>query len=640
MATLAASILLHAALGIGLAAFLWGVGLGYVLVLRGGRVDRPEAVDAYPLGLLVVVLAAMLFLVHAWLGVAAAALLVAPVPALLGARRSLAALRPALAPVLWGLPATAGFAGVLGYLLHGPSDDLDSRAFGDMFFYVNKLASAADSLVPFRDLLAEGQDIIYVEGAPSFVGAALSHLPGLDPVLFHTTTLPVVFLVSVGLGIALLADGTQPRPRPAAALGVLALLAVAMLPYPTWLTESPPLALSLPLTFSLYRLWADELMPLRWFVVLAAILAVDLMLTKVVAAMPLACVVAFALYRRYRTHPQARRVALLLGATLAVAGTLVAVLLFATASWYVRLFGLEFFPARAARDLWSQLETRSTQEAAPAFTVVGELLLLAAVVRARSWAFATALGTALAASWVLGHQAFDGAIGTANLLAALLFWRRPDLLRGQWPLVAAAALALAVSVWFREIYGVRAGLLLLLLCAFALLPALAGRERRPVERRARQAAVVLTGAVAALVAAVVPSDLRLSEARVTLTSADHDIWERVADVVPDEGLVFTTMTGRDVGPRTGWNNYPSIAGRQLYLAGWYDGRLTTRREEVDRRLALNREVLSGDLSPAELELSRRYDSHFAVARRSERLPDSFQLVYGNGAFALYRIPVS
>jgi hypothetical protein len=412
-----------------------------------------------------------------------------------------------------------------------------------------------------------------------------------------------------------------------------------MLPYPTWLTESPPLALSLPLTFSLYRLWADELMPLRWLVVLAAVLAVDLMLTKVVAAMPLACVVGFALYRRYRVHPHARRVALLLGAALAVAGALVAVLLFATASWYVRLFGLEFFPARAARDLWSQLETRSTQEAAPAFTVIGELLLLAALVRARSWPFATALGTALAASWILGHQAFDGAIGTANLLAAILFWRRPDVLRRQWTLVAAAAVTLAVSVWFRDVYGVRAGLVLLLLCAFALLPGL-GDERGRVERRARRAAVGLTAVVAVFVAAAIPSDLKLSHARVTLTSADHDIWERVAEVVPDDGLVFTTMTGREVGPRTGWNNYPSIAGRQLYLAGWYDGRLTTRRDEVDRRLALNREVLSGELAPAELELSRRYESHFAVARRWERLPDSFDLVYGNGAFALYRIPVS
>jgi hypothetical protein len=145
------------------------------------------------------------------------------------------------------------------------------------------------------------------------------------------------------------------------------------------------------------------------------------------------------------------------------------------------------------------------------------------------------------------------------------------------------------------------------------------------------------GAVVSLVGGW-SGDLRLTEAAVTLTPADYDIWQQVQENVPDDGLVFTTMTGRRITPREGWNNYPSIAGRQLYLAGWYDGRLTSRRDELDRRLALNTRVLGGEVSPDELELDRPFGSHYAVTWRSESVPPSFEPLYANDRFALYRIP--
>jgi hypothetical protein len=632
MLELTLNVALHTALGVALAGVVWVVGLGYLRALTRGRTGREDAVDAYPLGLLAVTLYAVLVLLEPWLGLLAAALVLAPMLGLLRDRGELGALlRPLAGPFLWALPAVAGFPIVLGILLHGPDEERDSRAFGDMFFYVNKLVSAADSLIPFRDLLAEGQNIIYVEGGLSFIGAMLSHLPGLDPVLFHTSVLPAFLLSSLCIGLALFKGDASWSMREAAFWPVvLALLLIAMMPYPTWLAESPPLAVSLPLTFSLYRLWADERMELTGFVVLGSVLALDLLLTKVVAAIPLGVLVVFALYRRYRGHPSFRRIAVVVGAGLAIAATLMIVLLVLTASWYARLFRIEFFPAEAAEGLWSQLDTRSTQEAAPTLTIVGEILLLAAVLRARHWPIAAALGIGLAASWLLGGQAFDGAIGTANLLAALFFWRRRDLFREQAWLILAAALVLAASVWFREIYGVRAGLVLLVLFGLALLPAVAVRLRRVAFALAAASLVALAGAWSA--------DVRLTQAAVTLTPADYDIWERVNEIVPDDGLVFTTMTGRRITPQEGWNNYPSIAGRQLYLAGWYDGRLTSDRDEVDRRLALNAEVLSGNLAPAELDLSRSYTSYFAVTRRADRVPPSFRLLYANRDFSLYRVP--
>jgi hypothetical protein len=97
------------------------------------------------------------------------------------------------------------------------------------------------------------------------------------------------------------------------------------------------------------------------------------------------------------------------------------------------------------------------------------------------------------------------------------------------------------------------------------------------------------------------------------------------------------MTGTTIDDRHGWNNYPSIAGRQLYLAGWYDGRLVSDRNEVARRVALNRQVLAGKLPPMQLDLDRPFGSYYAVLRRGERAPPSSQLVYSNRRFALYRL---
>ena len=108
--------------------------------------------------------------------------------------------------------------------------------------------------------------------------------------------------------------------------------------------------------------------------------------------------------------------------------------------------------------------------------------------------------------------------------------------------------------------------------------------------------------------------------------------------MPEDGLVFTTLTGLEITPHRGWNNYPAVSGRQLFVAGWYDGRLVSNAEDRDRKLAENAAVLEGRLHPDELPLSREYGSYFAVAALEEQLPPAFRRVYANDAYALYEIP--
>lgn len=639
------SIVLHTGLGIALALGIWALGHGWLLALPRTADFDPR--HAYAIGLFVATAASFLLLLSPWL--ALVAVLLVAVGAAGTARRlaaAAAAARRGLPPLGWALPGAVGLPVALGLLLHGPTDDVESAAYGDMLYYVNKVVSGAQSVVPFHDLLAEGQRIIYAEAAPSFIGAVCTHLPGFDAVLFQAVSAPAFLLTAVCVGIGL--TPAPARHGPALIL-VLALAAVALVPYPTWITESPPVAF------------------------LAGILAVDLFMTKVVGFVPLSVLAGFILFRRLE-----RRAAIAAGIGLAAAAAVATAALFLTAGWYADLLKPKFLPWDALRGLHTQLTNRDTQAAGPAFTILGELLLGAALVRARRLPLAAALALALVGSYFVGGYGFDIAVGMTIFLTALAFYRDPPG-RDVLPLLAAGACFVALSAWFRDISAIRAGFAFTLLIGLALFLAFARGAAAPkgwalYALAAAGAALALdlaghsfvavlpvavTGAIAALgrprrlrpalaaagllVAGVVGTaawradDLRLSENAMTLTSDDYEVWHAVHRLVPRDGLVFTNMTGKAVDGRQGWNNYPSIAGRQLYLAGWYDGRLTSRPEELDRRLLLNTRVLSGALAPQRVPLSRRFDSYYAVVTTGVSVPRRFRPLYTNDSFALYRI---
>jgi hypothetical protein len=616
-AELALAVALHTALGLALAAVVWLVGVGCLVLLRRPH-DLRSLLDAYPFGLLVVMAAVVLPLLWAPLGVVA--LVAVALPALAGLR---ATVPPVRSRVLWlAVAGSAAFGGGLGALLHGPTDELDSAAYGGMLFYVDKVVSATQSIVPFRDLLAEGEEIIYAEAGTSFVGAVLSWVPGFDPILFHGATLPAFAAASVCVGLALfVAD----RALPPALVGLAAaLLAVAIVPYPSWVTETPPAAFALPLVFSLWRVWRDDV-DARWLVVLSAVVALVFFQTKVIGVMALGLLLIAGLVERHRDRPDFRRLASIGAALLALGAMVVIGLLFAFASWYAGLAKAKALPLDAVRGLTDgEIDARSLGLAC---LVAGELLIVAALFRARIWGLLAAFVATLLPSWFVAGYGFDIALASELFLVALLLLDG-ERLDKRLALPAGALLAIAVAA--REVLGLQPGIVLTL----ALLAGLgAVAARVPV--------VVRYGAVAVAGLALVALGSRgfdLGDPPVAVTTADHDIWSAVEERVPADGLVFTTLTGLDVTPHRGWNNYPAVAGRQLFIAGWYDGRLVSDFDDRDRKLSQSREVLEGELHPDALLLSRDYRAYFAVAELGEELPRSFQRIYANGAYALYAIP--
>jgi hypothetical protein len=602
---LTVSILLHGLLGSALACAVFAVGLGCVRGLRRGELF------AYPPGLLVVTVACLLVAVEPWLLPVSAALVLVPIGLLAADRaRRADALSRAARPVLWSLPPALGLAFALGRLNRGPTETVESSAYGDMLFYAAKVVAAAQSLFPFRDLTVAGEHHVFVETSWILAGAALTDVPGFDPILFQACTAPAFLVTAVAIGIGLLLG----RGAGSALLPLVGVLAVATVAYPTWIAESPPVALAVPLGFAVYGLWRERL-PGAWLAAIAALVAVDLYLTKGFGLIPFAVVLAAVVVRDHRGRAHLYLGA---GAALAAAGAVAFAL---NSAWLLELVRLKFLPADAAEAVWSQLETRSTQEAAPAAILAGHVLLAAALARAKAWVPLAALGASMAGSWLVGGHGFDITIGLSVLVAAQYFAERPDELGGQRVLVAGAAVALAVASWFRDIAGARAGFVLVALLAAGLALAFAPGAR-----------TAAGGAVAALAVAVA---LGLGDRRTTLEPEAYEVWKRVHDVVPEDGLVFTSLTGDVIAGDQGWNYYPGLAGRQLYLAGWSNSPLLVDDEERRRRLALNRRVLTGALDPRRLEVAD--GPAFAVLRRSERQPESFRLLYRNERFSLYRI---
>lgn len=627
MRELVAAIAYHAALGLVLAALVWAVGLGLYARMRPGPLGRLEASFAYPIGLLAVTAAAFLSLVRPWLGVVGLLFLVVGLAIGFSERRRAAPLMvAATSRIVAGLAPLVGFSAALGFLLHGPSSNLDSRAYGDLVFFVAKLVSATKSVLPFRDLLAEGQRSVYLEGGSTYVGAALARLPGFDPFLFQTTTLSAFMLASLlGSFGAILGDRHRQTPM----LVAVAPFAVAMVAYPTWITVSPPVMLVLPLAFAIFAL-ATEPLSTRAFLVLSGIVALDVLLTKGFALVPFALVLAVA-FRRDHWNRLGRR-----SAPIALAGVGVAVALglaffLATSGWLTSLLRWNHIPADAVHGLRSQLDTRSTRELAPAAEILGHTALAVALFRARAYALAGAMTVSMLGTWFVGGEGFDLdiAAGITILLAAIRFASRSaDLARARGPVVLAG-LFLAVSAVFRETMGVRVGFALVALLGLTLLVMVAPPLGGTIGRFAPVLAAVGAAALLVLAATVPGSD--------TLASADYDIWREVHAAVPRDGLVFTSLTGPAVTGDQGWNYYPGVADRQLYLGGWYDSVLLARSNDRQRRLRLNADVIAGRREPRSLKMSRRYSTYFAVLRYSERAPASFRRVYGNKRYVLYRI---
>jgi hypothetical protein len=679
------SIAAHIALGAGLLSIVWAAGFGLVLrVTRSDKASASALALGYAVGLCVVSPVVALFLVNPVLGAIALVLPAAGIVHLLRARWVFPSLVPAIGSALMAAPFVTVFAVLLGLYYHGPTAARNSSVFGDGMFYIAKFESAKISIHPYNDLLVSGEHFTLAQGAPTFLGAAFSWLPGFDPFLFHAVTLPVMFglAMAAGIGSLALAAETWP-PRPDRWVLALATIGAAAVVYPSWLVESPPVALAAPLAFAIFWL-ARSPLPISVFMIQGGLIAVALALTKFLGLVFLAAIVLVRVCMRNLQWdvPRSRSVASFVVAVALGAASVTAMAVDSGgALGLLRHFG--FLPLDYVRNASTELHTGLHIPWGIAM-LAGTLFVLAALVRSRELVLAGAFAITLVERWVEVGIDDISSVMFGLLAAVFVYLVNPQEFARQRTLLAAASACLLFASIGQELTGTYIGPALIvslaatffaatrhglqvypaqallrdlsLFAAYALGMAiwLGGRHAAAVvlvwpavlvgwamlrlaHGRSRDAAsiaaaVVLGGVAVAYVAArgVLPAE------SATITSDEYRFWHAVGRAVPKDALIFTSFTGESVSQRTGWNYYPAVAHRQLYIAGWADGPLNSDHSGLVRRLALNTRVMSGAVDPTRVA-ERRFHSFYAVADTAAHVPSAFVYVMKIGSYALYKI---
>jgi hypothetical protein len=678
------AVVYHLLLGLGLFCLLWAAGLGVVATFPGSSDVRARAAFAYPAGLALAFAAAALYLYRSWLGVLSIALLLAPI-VLLVLRQGLAkdVWRLARRPLAFGGPAAVGLALGLGTYFHGPDRAHDSGAGGDVVFYAGRIVAARHSLFPFWDLAAAGHRYTYAESGPSVLGAPLSHLRGFDPFLFNATTLPLVMLLSVLVGIGLIDRRRGPASRGLDVL-VVSMLAVSMVPYPSWMVESSPVTLAVPLAFSMYGLYRYSFSAratLGW----VGLLAVAAFLTKIVVLVPLGILVGAALWRDHRQRLAERRFGLA-GGLGVVAAALVSAFLLTEVS-FADLLQARFVTWSTFRGLIDVGQDNYRPAGIP-LALIGLLFLCVGLLRARRYALTTAVACPVALAQFVGGVNFEMAISAAVLVVALDVWSQPGKFAvGTWFAAAGAALSAAAVV--RDISPLRSADVFLILLALTVAGGLTASERRWQLYRVSTVilgislvfalagrgvlafvvpfalivfwgttrsptswvrgggaigiASVLLAGLGATVHAVSGDNFRLRAAstvpnlRPLPSRDDWDLWSHVETITEPHALIFTSLTGMTVDEEHGWNYYAMLADRQIYIAGWVDGDLRVKPHALAARLRSNSAVLSGRVPACGAPGARAFSPYYAVLRNGELSPPGAQLRYRSDAFAIYRL---
>ena len=676
----------HIAIGVGVLAIFWCSGYGYVArFVDRGRHPTPESASfAYAIGLCVGSGAAVVYLVRPLLGVVGIVVLAGGLLFAFHERRSFRYLVAPLKAACFALPFVALFATMFGLVYHEPWRGRGSSEGGDMLFYIAKTVAAHDSILPYRDLLASGQHLTLTEGSPSVLGAALWSFPGFNPFLFQAVSLPTITVLALaaGIGSVKLGDGARSVRIERWAIPVAILGACAAV-YPSWIVESPPVALALPLGFALFW-FARARQTVVSFVARAGIIAVALVLTKLFGLLLL---VGIGLYKLLSgdvrwddRRSRSIRTLIAVGFVLSF-GVVVLVL---DAKWFLPLFSPQFLPLDAIRGTETQLRV-GLHLPSELLAVVGVLLALCALVRSREGPLAAGVALGIAGWWTVTRiDPSPISLGLVALMAAYLL-NLAELRRQRW-LLSSAAACLAASALGREYTGQYIGLVLIaslsaaliaasghgfrfapltafledapLFTAFAIAVAiwLSGRHAlvglisipavilawSVVRRRGGwltrpRATAGATALILVLSLAVAAGTINVPTETDGVTWGEQRFWSEMARVVPRNGLIFTSFTGAAVTQRRGWNYFPAVGERQLYLAGWADGPLLTSRDELHRQLERNSRVLQGTLEPWQADTDTRFHSYFAAVEATRAVPHSFVLVRRIGGYALYRI---
>lgn len=622
----------HAVLGCIVSIGTWAAGAGVVhTLLRKRHASMSEVlIPAYPTALLILAGLVALALVVPGGRTASLILWAMCVLPLLRWRPPAEELRQFIRVIVLVLPFALVFGSWLALLWHGPTDKLPGSPSGDLGFYASITWTLADRAYPFVDLgyeLANGRS--YFNSLFPALGAVLINLPNFDALLFLLASGGAAYVLLTAVMLHLLLTDCAPSRRGLLRTLILTITFVAAARYPYWISESIPVIFVPALTLSVW--WMAERGQARGVWSIAAMLAGFLgsVVSKVVTAPILALLGATALWRLYR--PTSRR-AQVIGMTIAV---LLAAYCVAMLWHYLPLF---------AKIATVGPESAISPNISHVLRDLGVVCLTVA-----AWILLEPLVAAVLTLALATHFLFSFVFQINFIVATLVIGIAAATKEGasflrQLFAVAALTLCLPAAI-LSDPAGVSSGIAWLACVggSVALVSLRSNEIFLPKPRLSLPTIRVLRCAKLAIAALALIS---IGNGVVIISSGWdrplspqlRDVWLAARKLTPQTSLIFTDQVDETPSIAGGWNTYAFIGQRQVYLSSYYtEFELRTSKDKLRDLLATNDAVLSGTKNPMEVTTRARYNEMFAVVSSRRAVPRSWNKLYDNGAYAIFRI---
>jgi len=569
------------------------------------------------------------------------------------------------------------FSAHFGLLWRLPSEIANGTLnLGDLSVYVANYHALKVNIYPLYALGIEGeQSSLPVNQIAAILAFSFDTLPGFEISLFLTSSVAFFFFLTscfIFAQIHRYRDIAGYPPLDVNIKCIIILLLCAATRYPSWIVESPPYAFAFPLGLAIIYLASRGKERVGFLYVLLPLTLVAFAISKIVAVTTFSTYVACCLWVKVQeTRSKAAYTILILGA----------ILVAAFSAFMLMKFGPNFLAFSTSADFGPPslhtIQSKAFPElpdlhhkvlkrlldysgkwlnyflrVSPSLAMdIGLILLPFCAWRLRSYPLlaATAVGVVL----YLTHSFLFNGAGVAAFIV-MAGWLLLDLSKrsdNALPTLMLSACLLLYCFLFYDpglaiftvIWVVTFGGALALISFQPRASYFISHQRHWTSKigDAWRYAVPVTLLIS--VFAHAEGDLRFRLRYYgfhpqLVSSKLYDLWVNVRQLTPADALIFTDQTSDEPTRLGGWNDFSLIAERQFYISTWQASRLRGDSTALHEQLDTNQAVISGKLPPEQLRLRRSYSGYFAAIRSGNAYPETFQLIYDNGEYAIYRLP--
>jgi hypothetical protein len=634
-AALTIQALQHACLGCLLSLGFWAAGAGISLgTMRDRRAQLAHVlIPAFPVGLLTLAALTSISLLFPKGREISLALWVVCLLPLLRWRPGWQDVADGIKAALSIIPLAIAFGIWLALLWHGPTESLSGSPSGDLTYYAGGIWSIAHQAYPYIDLgYANGATRGYFNFLFPALGAALLYLPNFDPFLFLLASGGTSYILLTALMLHFYVADRAPRSPGIFEVLLLILSVLIAARYPYWVVESIPVVFTPALTIAVWWMAERGKSDFKWSIAAMCAGLSGSMLSKVGTAAVLVPLSVGGIWKRFWILPYSvRAIAIGVGCIFAV---------------YCILMLLHFLPLfLAAADGIGPESLHNPRW----YFVCRDLsalffVLLSWLIADGPVALALTLGLLmfLLFSWLFQINF----VCVALLLGLMMFTRSgsPAPIRSLAVLTFAASLPAAI---LSDPAGASTGIVWVICLGGAGLAAIFSSidiegARLLTFRRSAQIAMTtitiggfgLVGVARGFIIADSGSHFNKPE----LTPELRDVWSAVAQLTPPDALIFTDQVDETINVLGGWNSYAFRGQRQIYISSYYTAfELRNDPTKLRQVLSMNDAVLSGTIKPVDVPTKAPHEHAFAVVSKSRVVPLSWQTVYSNMNYTIFKI---